>query len=156
MKVLVMSDSHGRVGNILEAVEREVPDHVFHLGDLCRDVEELRALDPTLPVCTVAGNCDGWGGGIEEREFSLGGAKCFLTHGHLHHAKLGTGGLLRAGAARKVDAVFFGHTHQALAEQQPDGMWLINPGTIGGVYNMATYAVVEMESGIRSVEIRRL
>lgn len=156
MKILVVSDSHGRVGNLLDAVERELPDRVFHLGDLVRDVEDLEALDPTLPVCTVAGNCDGWSGGAEEREFTLEGVKCYLTHGHLHHAKAGLWGLVRAGTDRGADAVFFGHTHQPVAERQDSGLWLINPGTVGGVHNRATYAVVEMERGSLSVEIRAL
>jgi len=156
MKILVMSDSHGWVGNILDAVELEMPDYVFHLGDLSRDVEDLQELDPTLPVCAVAGNCDGWRGGAEEHECSVDGVKCFLTHGHLHHAKIGPWGVIKAGMERKVDAVFYGHTHQPVAERQPNGMWLINPGTIGGIYNKATYAVVETGNGIRSVEIKEL
>ena len=155
MKILVVSDSHGRVGNLLEAVELELPDQVFFLGDVVRDVEDLTALDPTLTVCTVAGNCDGWSGGAEEREFTLCGVKCYLTHGHLHHAKSGPWGLLREGKRRGVDAVFYGHTHVPCVRQE-DGIWLINPGTVGGVHNKATYAVVELEGGTLSAEIKEL
>lgn len=155
MKILVMSDSHGHVGCILDAVERELPDQVFFLGDSVRDVEELSLLDPSLPVCTVAGNCDGWSGGAEERECTVGGVRCYLTHGHLHHAKMGTWGLVGEGMRRKVGAVFFGHTHQSFLQQE-DGLWLINPGTIGGVHNKATYAVVWAENGSITAEIREL
>lgn len=156
MKVLVVSDSHGRVGNVLDAVELELPDYVFHLGDLCRDVEDLRFLDPMLPVCTVVGNCDGWNSGEEEREFSLGGVKCLLTHGHLYHAKAGVWGLVKAGTERGVDVVFFGHTHQPVMERQPNGLWLVNPGTVGGIHNKATYAVAEIQDGQMSVQIKEL
>lgn len=151
-----MSDSHGRTGNILDAVENEMPDYVFHLGDLGRDVDDLRALDPMLPVCTVLGNCDGWYGDEEEREFELCGIKFFLTHGHLYHVKKGLMGVIREGETLGANVVCFGHTHQPLAEQRPDGMWLINPGTIGGVYNKATYAVIEVERGEISVEIKEV
>lgn len=156
MKILVLSDSHGRVGNLLDAVERELPDQVFFLGDVLRDLEDLEALDPALPVCAVAGNCDGWYGGAEERECTVSGVRCYLTHGHLHHAKLGTLGLAKAGTDRGVDAVFFGHTHRPMAERQENGLWLINPGTVGGVGHRATYGVVQAERGEISVEIRPL
>ena len=33
MKLLVMSDSHGNVANMLQAVQRENPDRILHLGD---------------------------------------------------------------------------------------------------------------------------
>ena len=151
-----MSDSHGRTGNILDAVENEMPDYVFHLGDLGRDVDDVRALDPMLPLCTVSGNCDGWYGDVEEREFELCGIKFFLTHGHRYHVKAGLTELIREGETRGVHVVCFGHTHQPLAEQRSDGMWLLNPGTVGGVYNKATYAVIEIESGEISVVIREV
>lgn len=156
MKVLILSDSHGRVGNILDAVEREMPDHIFFLGDVCHDMEDLAALDPTLPISAVAGNCDGWDGGEEEMELSLEGVRCLLTHGHLQNAKRGLWGLVNAGVDREVDAVFFGHTHCAMAQRQPEGLWLVNPGTIGGVHNVATYAVAELADGEMSVELREL
>lgn len=140
----------------MDAVDIELPDQVFHLGDLCRDVEDLQALDPMLPICTVAGNCDGWSGGAEERELVIDGVKCLLTHGHRYHAKMGPWGLVKTGMDRGVHAVFYGHTHQSVAEQQPDGMWLINPGTIGGIHNKPTYAVVQIESGSLSVQIKEL
>ena len=37
MKVLVLSDSHGNIFNMIQAVEREAPRMVFHLGDCWRD-----------------------------------------------------------------------------------------------------------------------
>jgi len=32
-RVLVLSDSHGNVGNMIRAVKREEPDMILHLGD---------------------------------------------------------------------------------------------------------------------------
>ena len=40
-KVLVLSDSHGDVDAMERAVARERPDLILHLGDLCRDFDEL-------------------------------------------------------------------------------------------------------------------
>ena len=46
MKLLLLSDSHGCLANLLDAVDREEPDAVFHLGDLCEDAEYLAAAYP--------------------------------------------------------------------------------------------------------------
>jgi len=37
MNILVLSDSHGNISNMEEAVEREKPDMILHLGDCWRD-----------------------------------------------------------------------------------------------------------------------
>ena len=50
MQVLVVSDSHGRVDNMIQAVERVQPDYVLHLGDCQRDLEKLRREFPGLPM----------------------------------------------------------------------------------------------------------
>ena len=42
MRVLVVSDSHGNVDNMVRAVEWVQPDYVLHLGDCQRDLEALR------------------------------------------------------------------------------------------------------------------
>ena len=38
-RVLVLSDSHGNVGNMIRAVKREEPDMILHLGDCVVDAE---------------------------------------------------------------------------------------------------------------------
>lgn len=156
MKILMVSDSHGRVGNLLEAVDREIPDQVFHMGDLIRDAEELSSVYPDLPVHAVVGNCDGWTQGPEDLEVDLDGVKFLLTHGHCYHAKLGPGALLRVGRDRGMDVVCYGHTHEPVAQLQTGGLWLINPGTVGGVHNRATYAVATLEDGEVSIQIKEL
>ena len=54
MRVLVCSDSHGRLLDLYDAVEREMPDAVIHLGDYYGDACELR---PQLSQ--FAGLCSG-------------------------------------------------------------------------------------------------
>ncbi len=41
-RVLVLSDSHGNVGNMIRAVKREEPDMILHLGDCVVDADALR------------------------------------------------------------------------------------------------------------------
>lgn len=156
VKILILSDSHGRVSNLLDAVDREKPDRVFHLGDLIRDTEDLMALYPEIPIHRVVGNCDGWSAGAEELEVTLEGVRFLLVHGHDQRAKSGIAGLLQAGWARKADVVCFGHTHQPYLELQRDGMWLVNPGTAGGVYRGATYVVADARDGKVSFVLKEL
>ena len=60
MKILVFSDSHRSRSGMYKAIDAHNPDQILHLGDLVEDAEEVTYLYPTLPVCMVPGNCDGW------------------------------------------------------------------------------------------------
>ena len=42
MKLLVVSDSHGVLTGMEQAVLREQPDLIYHLGDCVRDADWLR------------------------------------------------------------------------------------------------------------------
>jgi len=41
-----------------------------------------------------------------------------------------------------VDVLFYGHTHKPWQEQS-DNIWRVNPGTLGGVYYPATFALYD-------------
>ena len=145
MKIIVFSDSHGRLDLMIAAVEEERPDHIYFLGDYERDGRRLVERYPAIPASIVRGNCD-CGGGAAELVVELEGVRFLLTHGHLHRAKLGFALLREAGREAGADMVCFGHTHQALNERS--GVWLFNPGTIGGPYGQRTsYGVIRAEGG---------
>lgn len=46
----------------------------------------------------------------------------------------------------KCDIVFYGHTHEPWIEKR-DGIATVNPGTLGAVFQKATFAVWDSESG---------
>ena len=58
MKILVFSDSHGRLSLMLDAVAQEKPQRVFFLGDNYRDGQSLSDAYPDIPMELVVGNCD--------------------------------------------------------------------------------------------------
>ena len=58
MKILVLSDSHGNVDNMVQAVTHTAPDWILHLGDVMADGEKLHAMFPEIPFEQVPGNCD--------------------------------------------------------------------------------------------------
>ena len=145
MKILVFSDSHGRLGLMLDAVEKERPQRVFFLGDNYRDGEDLASAYPDLPVDMVRGNCD-FCPGPDELLVEAGGVRFLLTHGHRYHAKSGTDRLVEAGKEMGAAVVCFGHTHEAL-NMTDRGVWLFNPGTAGGIHNRPGYGVIVAENG---------
>ena len=52
-------------------------------------------------------------------------------------AKLGVG-------FNKIDIIFYGHTHKPWIETK-DGVQIVNPGTLGGVFSRATFAFWDTE-----------
>ena len=87
MRILVLSDSHGRMENMIRCAEQVEPDHILHLGDCVRDAEKLQKQFPATPMTTVPGNCD-WGDVDEpEKLIELGGKRIFLLHGHTRGVK---------------------------------------------------------------------
>lgn len=154
MKILVFSDSHGKLELMIAAVEQERPEHIFFLGDHERDGWELSRLYPEIPLHAVKGNCD-WGTGVEEWLVELENVRFLLTHGHRCGAKSGTAGLIAAGLRTGADVVCFGHTHIPLDQQTPEGVRLLNPGTIGGPYGQrTTYSVITVKAGNITIETK--
>ena len=145
MKILVFSDSHGRLGAMVDAIERERPQRVFFLGDHYRDGQELAGAYPDLPMELVKGNCD-WDQAPDELLVEAGGVRFLLTHGHRYGVKSGTDQLARSAKDKGVDVACFGHTHDAL--NMPDGgVWLFNPGTAGGIHNRVGYGMIVVSNG---------
>lgn len=128
MRILVFSDSHGRVGPMQDMVERCAPDAVFHLGDVVRDGDKLQELYPKLPFYRVCGNCD-WGNTAYQPEAvaRLGGKTILYMHGHTQGVKTGHGLAVRAARAIQADLLLFGHTHRAFCDDYGD-LLAVNPG----------------------------
>ena len=83
MNILVLSDSHGNISNMEEAVEREKPDMILHLGDCWRDAERLAERYPDIPMEHVPGNCDCRPEEPAEKLLFLGDCRVLICHGHI-------------------------------------------------------------------------
>ena len=145
MKILVLSDSHGNVDNMIRAVERESPRAVFHLGDCWRDGQRLHDRFPEIPFEQVPGNCDFHSQEPAERVLCLEDKRILLCHGHTYGVKQS---LTAAGSAAKekdLDLFLFGHTHKPLVDMRGKTLFL-NPGSIGD-YSRPTYGIVTLENG---------
>ena len=146
MKILVLSDSHSSLRFMCRCVEQVRPDAVVHLGDHYDDGEALAESYPQIPMHQVAGNCDRYRCPAHAREmlcYPVGGAMLFMTHGHQQRVKSGIGGLLVEARRYGAAAALYGHTHIPDCHQEPDGMWILNPGSAG--YNGGSAGVLETD-----------
>ena len=144
MKLLVFSDSHGNVANMEDAVRREEPDQVLHLGDVVRDADALRRRFPDLPMTRVRGNCDARSDVPEECLLERAGRRLLLMHGHTRFVKSGPGAAVAAAREARADVLLCGHTHDALCDLQGN-LWILNPGAAGGLL-FRSYGVVLLEA----------
>ena len=147
IKLLIFSDSHGEVGDMLDITEREKPDEIIHLGDHLRDAETLSFAFPAIPMTRVPGNCDGWTGAPDRLVLEREGVRILLAHGHQWRVKSGPDLAVAAARQSGADVLLYGHTHAAECRQEGN-LWVMNPGTVGGKYARATYGVIEMKDGV--------
>lgn len=145
MKILIVSDSHGNIDHMVQAVEQETPDRILHLGDCWQDGVQLQARFPALPFAQVPGNCDFYPEEPPEKLLFWGDKRILMCHGHTYGVKQS---LLRAGYAAEqehLDLFLFGHTHRPLIDRRGKTFFL-NPGSIGD-HLRPSYGIVTLEDG---------
>ncbi len=124
------------------------PQAVIHLGDYFADGEAMAEENPGISFYQVPGNCDLHRMFIPVPEIcseKVCGVQLYITHGHRHNVKLTLSRLLADARAGKAQAVLFGHTHEALCQQEQDGLWVLNPGACGSSGGSA--GLMEVEGG---------
>ena len=129
MKVLIVSDTHGKDENLEAAVYKEAPfDLLIHCGDVeGREIFTEALVD--CPCCMVSGNNDFFTDLPREEQIELCGKRILVTHGHYYGVSMGHEEIVEKTKARDCDAVFFGHTHKPVIEEI-DGVLAINPGSL--------------------------
>jgi hypothetical protein len=153
LKIIVLSDSHGDVANMVSVIEREIPDLVLHLGDHYADAEELTWAYPELTIYKVPGNCDWHCHAANEQKVTIEGVSMLLCHGHEYGVKYGLSDLAWHAHEAGVTYALFGHTHQAHSEKR-NGVWLCNPGSCSSMSAHPTYGVLDVEDGTARFSIR--
>jgi len=162
MRIAIISDTHDNLENIKKACQwlnKEGIKEMIHCGDIAsRDtvVELSKLFDGN--IYAVFGNMDKdylsqeevEGLGLnnfkifpERGEVELGGQKFGLTH-YLEEAKI------MANDSFKI--IFYGHTHKPWEEDYQNTK-LVNPGTLAGLLNKATFAVYDTENNKLELKI---
>ena len=152
MKLLILSDSHGNVDNMVLAVIKEKPDMILHLGDCMADARQLHKRFPEIPMEGVPGTCD-CSMDMPERTLLVEGFRILMLHGHSRNVKAGYLNLEMAAREKEVDLALFGHTHRGFCEYH-NGTRFLNPGSIGspGYGAKPSYGLVFLEEGSGKIE----
>jgi hypothetical protein len=150
MKILIVSDSHGKNTNLKKAVEnmQGTHDRLIHLGDsLCapETIEEIAG----CPVDLVRGNCDSSIYGVPlSKIIEIEGYRILLLHGHQYAGISGLDSLRATAKANDVQIVMCGHTHIPMIDRGE--VTIVNPGSISQPRqegHIPTYLVMNIENG---------
>lgn len=129
MKILIVSDTHGRESNLEKVLKKEEPiDRMIHLGDVEGGEDYIRSLTDA-PVNMVAGNNDYYSDLPGEAVLELGDYRALITHGHYYYVSRGPERLMEIAMERGVDIVMYGHTHTPYLNQGPQ-LTVLNPGSL--------------------------
>lgn len=154
MKILVFSDSHGIIEDMLTGIrENEDIDMIIHLGDNTIDAQKLKK-STDKEIINVKGNCDfGDGHTPLEKILDIDGYTLLVTHGHKYNVKWDLNALYYKALETKSHIAIFGHTHIPMVEKH-EGVILLNPGSISSPRNgnKKTYGLLEIDENI-TVEI---
>ncbi|MBE6759082.1 MAG: YfcE family phosphodiesterase [Ruminococcaceae bacterium] len=133
MKILVVSDTHGRWGALYNVIQAHSDAKVvIHLGDGYADLERIRPSFPDRVMMGVAGNCDflAASGVRGSNVINIEGVDIFFTHGHSYRVKSGESLVEQAARARNAKICLYGHTHTPNNDVR-NGLFIMNPGSIG-------------------------
>jgi hypothetical protein len=146
MKILVVSDSHGRNTHLERVIEKVQPKLLIHLGDL-EGSEDFLSLCALCPVEMIRGNNDYYSDLEAEKLITIGRYQVLLTHGHRHGVYYGMDTLREWGKGQGADIVMFGHTHKPFLDIGSD-ITLLNPGSISlprQEGRRPSYAIMELD-----------
>ena len=138
MRLLILSDSHGRRSYVFDAIDREpTADTVYFLGDGMNEVEEAAEIyGASKRFICVCGNCDRNSLALTRDIRTIGGKRIYASHGFRENVKYGTYMLEDVARENKCDIALFGHTHVPCCEYR-DGLYLFNPGSLfDGLYGV--------------------
>lgn len=151
LRILIMSDSHGRNENVelaIAQVREEIGEFqmLIHLGDVgdAREIESLAG----VPCYIVRGNTDYDAKLLNANVIEASGHRIFATHGHLYQVDMRLDLLRFAALENDCDIAMYGHTHVPYLEKDPDDVTILNPGSISKprqADHRYTYMVMEID-----------
>ena len=145
MRILVLSDSHRHITNLVEAISNEpTAEIIYFLGDGTYEMDEVREIFKEKMFIVVRGNCDFMDTVPLCDIRNVDTCKIYASHGATENVKLSYIGIKRAAKEQMCNIALFGHTHQKYYSFE-DGLHLFNPGSI----KEGSYGVIDiMENGV--------
>lgn len=150
MKIVVVSDSHGR-NELLKEIQRKHEDASLfvHCGDLEGDPLDFPG------YIVVRGNNDYWGSFENERRIPIGKHCIYVTHSHRFSYFSRLEQMANRAKDLGCDIVCYGHTHVA-ALDKVNGVVLLNPGSLSHSRDgkPCSYAILEIENDQIQVDFK--
>ncbi len=153
MKIAIISDIHDNLVNLRKCLawcEKNNIEKIICCGDVTNgETLGILAEEFGKEIFLVRGNLEIY----EEEEiepyknYTYGGRTAIWEIGGKRVGVCHEPFLIDQVLAKgKCDIVFYGHTHQPWIEEKK-GIQIVNPGTLGGVFTQATFAVWDTASG---------
>ncbi len=132
MRVVVVSDTHGRKNSLFDIINKhkDEAELFLHLGDGMGDVIAAKSRFKDINIIGVRGNCDF----TQDKDFpierliTVGHIKIFMTHGHEYYVKARLDNICYRACELGANIALFGHTHNKITGYQ-DGLYIMNPGS---------------------------
>lgn len=159
MKILVISDTHGRIECAKWLVEKMLSLGVktlIHCGDHIGDATLIEKLYKGITVHAVYGNCDSSFKGTASEVIDVEGVKIYICHGHKYGVKWEEyEELIIDAKAHEAKIAVFGHSHCAYLGKK-EGVFLMNPGSLSLPRDSKypSYGIIDIEQGmIKHIEL---
>ena len=153
MRILIVSDTHGRNQQFLDLVEKWKPlDMVVHCGDV-EGSEYLVSEAARCKTVIVQGNNDYFSDLPREAEIKLENYRMLVTHGHSYYVNMGNERLVREAKKRNIQIVVYGHTHRPVIEKE-QGVLVLNPGSLSYPRQKGargSYIIMEINKNVEPV-----
>lgn len=170
MKIVIVSDSHGKNETLRYAIGQELPfDLLIHAGDIQAYPDEILPPEKRdYEILCVRGNCDYFQRELPmEILYPIKGdcwqRNIYINHGKQFNVSPGDDASLLDHARHQLaDIVIYGHIHQPRCYETDDGLLVINPGSVSEPRQQeydyqATYAVLTIdEDGFPSAAIKTI
>jgi hypothetical protein len=179
-KIAIISDSHDNEVNIKKALDYINKKHIKILIH-CGDITSPCTLDETIisnfigEIHIVFGNTDDAEALVETVKNLLSGRKNVKVHGDRGEININGKNIgfchypdeaKKLALTNQFDIVFYGHTHKPWLDKLKveskklkvtrvgsREMLLVNPGTLAGLFNKATFAIYDTFSGKLELKI---
>lgn len=151
MKILIISDTHGRLTNLPPVLKAVGPlDHLIHCGDVEGQMEEVEEM-AGCPCTFVKGNNDFYCKLPMETIVKFPGYRILVTHGHRFSVSWSYKELADEAKRKGCNVALFGHTHCPFLDQGSirSGLTLLNPGSLSlprQYRRQPTFAIMEIDS----------
>jgi putative phosphoesterase len=161
MLIAIAADLHDNLANwqiFNNYIKKQGITTLLFCGDLCNS-ESLQTIrhDFEGKIFFVSGNAELYD--FSEAE-NLKNSKFFGTYGQLEIDKIKIGLIHEPNHKTRLiknfgsfDFIFYGHTHKPWIAQE-DSTLIVNPGTLGGIYYRASFAILDTKT--KKIELKIL